>query len=308
MVSVNSGFLPQGVYYGAVTVSASGSTNGAVSVNVTLTVGSPPTTNPTNLTASPTVLSFVAQAGGLAPNAQLVNIGSSPSGVAFAIAASPNNWLQVSTQNATAPTAITVYVNTAGMPVGNYTGNIALTPATGGTLNIPVSLNLTSGTALMASVTSLQFYYQVGSFLPVQQFFDVTSGGVPLSLSLSTSTNDGLGWLTASPLFPTTPKTITVTVSTANLPTGVYTGKIHISAPSAANQVIDIPVTLTVSGGPAANCWRVAQYFRLPGRIGAASAGRKRCHSRVRQARSPTQFRRALRMARTGWWCRQRMV
>ncbi len=253
VVSVNSGFLPQGVYYGAVTVSATGSTNGAVAVNVTLTVGSPPTTNPTNLTASPTVLSFVAQAGGLAPNAQLLNIASSPSGVAFAIATSTNdafNWLQVPTQNSTAPTALTVYVNTAGMPVGNYTGTVTLTPSTGGTLTIPVSLNLTSGTALVANVTSLQFYYQMGSFLPVQQFFTLSSGGVPLSLSIATSTNDGLAWLSVNNLFPTTPANITVSVATANLAAGVYTGKIHVSAPGAANQVIDIPVTLTISGGP----------------------------------------------------------
>jgi uncharacterized protein (TIGR03437 family) len=252
VVSVNASLLPQGVYYGAVTVSSAGSTNRAVSVNVTLTVGSP-ATNATSLTAAPTLLSFNAQAGGLIPSAQILNIVSSPPGVAFTAAATSidaGNWLSVSTHESTAPTAITVYVNTAGMPVGVYTGSVTLTPSTGGTLTVPVSLNLTSGTTLLANVSALQFYYQVGSFLPVQQFFNLSSGGAPLSVSLSTSTNDGLPWLTVNPLFTTTPQAITVSVSTANLAAGVYTGKIHISSPSSANQMIDIPVTLTVSSGP----------------------------------------------------------
>ena len=135
------------------------------------------------------------------------------------------------------------------MPVGVYTGTVTLSPSSGGTVTIPVTLNLTSGIALSASVSSVQFYYQVGSVPPGSQMFSISTGNAPLNFGIVTSTTNGISWLLATPSSGTTPNTITVSVVPGQLSVGTYSGDININVAGAANPTLDIRVTLTISSG-----------------------------------------------------------
>ena len=251
LVGVDATRLSTGVYTGAIQIVQTTNRNNLISVGVTLSVGSPAQGNPT-LLVSPATLSFTAQAGGIVPTPQTLNVTSPNAGMTFAASASTTdayNWLQVSTLNTFVPAVLTVSANTAGMPAGNYTGKILLTPLTGPVVNVPVSLSVTGlGTTISANVSSLQFYYQIGSFLPSAQTFTVTgSGNASVPINLTAITTDLNNWLTVTPANASTPQTIVVTVSVYQLLQGSYQGRIHVSAPTTATGALDVPVTLTIS-------------------------------------------------------------
>ncbi|MBI4907459.1 MAG: hypothetical protein HY820_27790 [Acidobacteria bacterium] len=69
--------------------------------------------------------------------------------------------------------------------------------------------------------------------------------------TLTSTTNNGGNWLTASSTFGnTTPATLQVSVNTTGLAVGFYSGTVTVTAASGALQPLSIPVSLTVTGGP----------------------------------------------------------
>ncbi|MGA3071874.1 MAG: hypothetical protein ABSD43_16835, partial [Terracidiphilus sp.] len=57
-------------------------------------------------------------------------------------------------------------------------------------------------------------------------------------------------WLSAGPVYGTTPGSVNVSVNPNGLAAGVYSGAVTISSPSASNSPLTVPVTLTVTGVP----------------------------------------------------------
>ncbi len=251
IIYANASQMAPGIYKGELLIKAAGATNTPLSVPVTFTVGD--VENATSLSVAPQSLVFNGQAGGVAPAFQAIAVTSVPAAVGFAASASTDNglnWLIVSPLVATAPSLLNVSILTGGLGPGLYRGAITLTPSTGGSLEIPVTLNLTSGINISTSATGFQFFYQIGSFFPPYQTFDLTgSGGSPISFAITPSTTSGGDWLAATPLMGGTPRTIAVSASTSGLGPGFYKGNLHISAPTASNPNIDLPVTLTVANG-----------------------------------------------------------
>jgi uncharacterized protein (TIGR03437 family) len=251
IVTVNSTGLAPGLYLAELLLSAPGATSSPISVPVRFNVGG---VSGGALTVVPASLTFTGQTSGFPPLPATLAISSSQGGTGFATSAttySGGNWLHVRPLAGTAPAAVEVAVATAGLPAGTYTGNVLITPSTGGAINIPVTLQVASGNLLGVSASSLQFYYQIGSLLPSSQTFNLSNlGGTPINFSTTPSTNDGRNWLTVTPPSGMTPQTITVGVNAPGLNTGVYTGRINISAPAAFNSNVEMPVTLTVSNGP----------------------------------------------------------
>jgi uncharacterized protein (TIGR03437 family) len=191
-------------------------------------------------------LTFTGQVGGAAPAPQEIHVTSNPSGTQFSVSVtSQGNWLDAGPTPTTTPEVITVSVNTGGLQAGTYTGTVTLSPSVGPSIDIPVTLNLTGGSALTVSVTQLEFYYQVGTSPPPSQTFNVTASTAPLSFNVAVATTEGTGWLSATPQTGTTPKSVTVSVQ-SNLPLGVYHGKVTISGGGGS---VEIPVTFTVSSG-----------------------------------------------------------
>jgi len=73
---------------------------------------------------SPLSLSFTAVAGGANPPSQGVNIINKGGGILNWIAVKDASWLSVSPASGTAPSVMSVSVNIAGLPAGNYVGYI----------------------------------------------------------------------------------------------------------------------------------------------------------------------------------------
>jgi uncharacterized protein (TIGR03437 family) len=171
------------------------------------------------------------------------------------------------TQNATTPAILNVsiapYIYQTNSAVGTYTGSILVT-ATGPTgqtqtLNIPVTLTVTSGLSLAASPTSLTFSQVATAAAPANQTITLSvsgpnSGTLPFSAAAATDT--GGSWLAVSPATGgTAPGVVTVSISSlaASLAPGTYTGQVVLSSVTSSNPggKLVVPVTLTVTSAPA---------------------------------------------------------
>jgi len=247
--------LTGGTYYGSITITAAGTTNSPLVVPVTFTVG----VSSSALTGNPASLSFDFVSGGAAPLPKLLQV-SSTTGAAlnFSAAASTASgvtWLTINPASGTTPVNITVSVNPVGLALGTYTGTITLTPVgvIGGSLQVPVTLNVTGTPQLSASPSSLTFYYQIGGTAPPQQTTSLTSSGIPLAFTATPGTTSGGNWLVVSPTFAGTPSDLTIGVNSSvlsALPAGTYSGTLTIVAQGASNSPLTVPVTLMVGINP----------------------------------------------------------
>jgi uncharacterized protein (TIGR03437 family) len=169
-----------------------------------------------------------------------------------------SKWLQFTTAGQTAPGApgaITVNADTTqlGGP-GVYVAGVTVNPASGlPPITIPVVVYYQTTPSLTVAPAALAFNFQ--PFAPnniAQRVLNVTSGGIPVPFSATTSvTTLGPSWLTVAPTQGTTPGVLTVSVvQPGALQPGQYQGTVTITSPAASNSSIAIPVTLTVSNSP----------------------------------------------------------
>lgn len=122
--------------------------------------------------------------------------------------------------------------------------------------------------AVLVAPASLSFTYQQGFVGPISpQTVSVSSTGLPLSFSVTVTTNGGGNWLVVDRTIGTTPQTLGVGVS-ATLVSGTFTGQIRISAPGASNTPQTIAVNLTVTPPtPASTTLELVDPTALPGGI-----------------------------------------
>ena len=87
----------------------------------------------------------------------------------------------------------------------------------------------------------------------------ITSTGAQLSVTISTTTDNGVGWISASS-GGSTPASIIVSLNAnpfmdpsglVNDPAATYQGSVIVSAPGAANSPVSVPITLTIDGNSA---------------------------------------------------------
>lgn len=126
-ISANISGLAQGTYTGHITVTSTGVQGSPATVTVTLTVTAP--AQPI-LTVSPTTLSVTATQGGTNPSPTNFNVSNTGGGTLSFTTASDSNWLTALPASGTAPQAVQVNVNIAGLAQGSYTGHVTVT-ATG---------------------------------------------------------------------------------------------------------------------------------------------------------------------------------
>jgi len=122
-------------------------------------------------------------------------------------------------------------VNTAGLGPGTYQGTITITAPDAANSPQTVSVTLILGPpAIVLNPASLVFITTVGAD-PVPQTVEVENAGSgTLGWTASVATQSVENWLSASPTTAVAPSTITVTVNSAGLPAGAYTGTITIAA------------------------------------------------------------------------------
>ena len=245
--------LAAGQYTGSITITATGP-GGAVVADSPVTI--PVTLNVTSvsLTLSSTDLTFQQVLGGPAPASQTVTIGSSGQTVlAYSAVANSNNavnWLSVSpaSGNTSANGSLTVSVDGSKLTPGTtYNGTIVLTsPGAGNSpATINVHLKVDPGT-LSAPTTTLTFTQLAGGAAPAAQTIAVTGSPAALNFTVTSSTQNGVNWLGASPASGATPANVQVTVNGGSLAVGQYTGTVTIASAGAAGSPVNVPVVLNV--------------------------------------------------------------
>jgi hypothetical protein len=248
LVSLNATGLSAGNYTGTLIVGTSG---GSLNIPVNLSVGGIPA-----LSVNPMALNFAYQTGTNAPLPQTIALTSNGTPVNVNVTAAANtggqSWLIVSpTGQLTTPTQITVSIVPGSLAAGaTYTGNIQIS-SSGGTINVPVSLLVSNNPIIAANPASLTFTAQAGG-TAASQSLALSSSGAALAYTLSSSVTSPAGgnWLQVPTQSGTTGSSITVSVNTAGLAVGTYTGVINVSAPTAGNANLAVPVTLTIAAGP----------------------------------------------------------
>jgi uncharacterized protein (TIGR03437 family) len=245
-VSVNISGLSAMTYHGTIAITPNGAA--AISVPVTLTVGSQPSP-----TAAPSSLSFNYTIGGTVPGSATVTVGSSGAALSNVHVGAPTvPWFSVSQSGTTTPNVtLTVSLVQASLPAtaGSYSGSFAIN-ATGATpLTYQVMLTVLPQPALTASPTSLSFTGQVNAASPAAQTLSVNSTNGSVSFTaVPTSTGN---WLSVKPASGATNASLQVSVNTAGLATGKYTGSIVVTASAASGSPVTIPVSLSVTSTPA---------------------------------------------------------
>ncbi len=235
-VSANGASLnpnPGQPYQGTITI-----TGGQSSINITvgLTVTSGAATN---LTASPSSLSFTQTIGSPAPDSKTVTLTSS---VATTFTATTNaSWLALSlSTTAGATNTLTVSANAAGLSAGTIQATIQVTAGTS-TISIPVTFSInTVAPSITATPTSLSLSQVLGGPAPGDKLVIDSKNA-----TVFTATSNA-PWLTVAPGSSiSTPHQISVFVSQTLLAVGTYQAAVTIDG---GTSPVTVPVTLTISG------------------------------------------------------------
>ena len=238
----------------------------AIQIPVTLKVTTTPVMN-----ISPLSLNFSALFDGSPAVEQTVALSMTDnSAVPFNLTpiSIGSNWLRLSATNGNTPAMIRVTADPNNVGVGNYSTAIMVSsPALASTQAITVNFSVTSNIKAAVNPLALSFEQVFGSGPPAAQVLNVTTAGGATSYTVTTSTSNSVGWLSATPNIGTTPGTISVGVNGTNLQPGSYSGSIVITLPAAANSPLLIPITFNVLRSQTLNASPASLSFtyRLPG-------------------------------------------
>jgi len=244
-VSVNITGLAVGTYQASITFTPVGTASAVQVLQVYLTVS-----DAALLTVSPGYLAFSFPLGTASTGLQYISLTSTGDPLNFAVTPTTTpagaTWLFVAPLTGTTPSSLTVFVNPTGLPVGTYSGSIAVAAQGANSQAMPVTVTITSTAALAITPTSLSFTQTYGGVAPAPQTLSVASSGTNLVFTAAVSTNIGGNWLSVTPNTSTTPQNVSVSVNGAALAPGTYTGTITINATGASNSPQTVQVTFTV--------------------------------------------------------------
>jgi uncharacterized protein (TIGR03437 family) len=235
-VAANAGGLVPGTYSGTIRFESPLAVNSPRLVSVSFTV------TPA-LAVSARNLDFAVLFGGSTPEPRAVNVTAGGGAIAFSASATTVNggpWLSVTPASGFTPAALTIHANPAGLPPGVYDGSVTVRQqsAPSNALIIPVRLSVTA--LLTAAPQTLEFLSFTGGPAPSVQTVTIGAGGAPVPF---TATVSGGSWLQAVQLGP---NSLRVSVSSAGLAAGTYTGSVVIASPLGSSP-LPVPVTLTVA-------------------------------------------------------------
>jgi uncharacterized protein (TIGR03437 family) len=211
------------------------------------------------LVLSTSSLSFIALVG-KDPAPQLFSVYASPAVGGFfptvLATTQTGNWIAVSTASGGSfPSTITVQVTvkSASLPVGDYSGQVTVTQAgldrSPGT--VAVSLKVIPAVPYISvNPASVDVQAKVGVDPAPLALLAVNAGAGTLSPSFSAITDSGGSWLSLSQ--PTggsfnNASTVFVSIQSARLALGTYTGKVTVTSPTALNSPLNVPVRLVVA-------------------------------------------------------------
>jgi hypothetical protein len=248
-VTINPALLTAGFFRTHVDIATSA---GAASVPVTVLVSADST-----VTLAPVGTQFNMQTGGAPGDASgsfLVSVTNSSAVNWSASVLSGSPWLTLSTaggaSSASAPGSVSYAIDPVGAAAlvpGVYYGQIAVTSSA--TVNSPLSFEVVLSVSPVSVAVipdpepaGLLFITTVGGVTP-PQIITVYSGSTAVSgFQASATTSSGGAWLSVSPQIANaasgSPGMTTVTVNTAGLKQGVYTGGVSYSLSATAVRVV----------------------------------------------------------------------
>jgi uncharacterized protein (TIGR03437 family) len=209
------------------------------------------------LVANPIALNFSIAPNATSSQQQITVTSTSTTNLNFnATTTAP--WLlafPLATNTAAGANVITLVAVSTNLAPGTYTTNLTLTATTAGVqnspLNIPITMTVTAAT-MSVTPTTLSFSQALGANPPAAQTLRVSTSNQDINFTTSVSTQQGSGWLSATPSGTATsanPATVSVNVNGSNLPAGTYNGTVTITSPTAAGSPVNVAVTLVVQAG-----------------------------------------------------------
>ena len=223
--------------------------DGLVPINVNLNIADAGTA----LAPSQTGLEFVANAGGPAPEAQIVGVLSSGPAATSLSVTTDKPWLHAAV---TGDSLVKVTADPAALAAGRYSGQVRVTA--NGAANAPqfISAGLTvlpAGPLPAGSGPAAGFWLSAA-----QSERTVVLNGAPdqsLDYAILAGTDEGPVWLTAQPASGTIPAggtlNLTVREIVSDLPAGAYHGNVRVGLSNGTIRTIPV----AVQTGCASNSW-----------------------------------------------------
>ena len=283
-------FLTPGTYNGSIVITPA--TSPPLTVLVTLTVTPTPP-----VTVSPGSLSLGFQIGGTNNVASQILTVSTTAGQPLSFTVAPGTcpnpsgspWVTISPASVSAATGsaqVTIGYNTAAnLPASatSYSCNVQVSAPgyTPSTINVPVTLLVSSLPLVIVPNAPLNFTYQLSGALPPAQSVTpvATTGTIPITLGVSYAIGTG-NWIVVTPPASgaVTGTPFSVSVNPTGLVPGTYAGTITVTGTTAGNGPQQIPVSLVVSNDPlivANGCTAASAVCSLsfPYQIGQAAPG-----------------------------------
>lgn len=161
--------------------------------------------------------------------------------IGFVAGAESTGWLSVSPVSGSGYTELGVQADPASVALGSYFGFITVTTpdAINSPLKIPVRM-LVDSTGLSSFPPSLAFSQVAGGVPPAAQSLSLNNYYGPTAFTISTDAS----WLSVAPSSGATPASVTVSVNSAGLSPGTYSGNLTVAPPGATS--LKIPVQLTI--------------------------------------------------------------
>lgn len=220
-------------------------------------------------------LAFTKAFAGAEPLPQVLTVAyTNNTNVRFSVAVSTNSggtWLSASPVGGGCcftPLPVTISVAAGTLAAGKYTGQVVITNFANSTIKMTIPVTLTiaaAGSTFFDDLPGkLSFSFKTGG-VPVSQTVQIRNAGSgTLNWTLTRSTFNGAGWLTASASTGTAPSTITIAIAKSALPgggatAGTFVGQLLFTS---ATDSITIPVAVTV--GPAVFAQVNPLYFTMP--------------------------------------------
>jgi len=203
--------------------------------------------------ATPASLAFSGTQFGAVSAIQSISIANTGSGSVNWTASKDQSWLMIGGQAATVSSiagstgpagssALEAGVDITSLAPGTYTGNIVVSSDLGLVNTIPVSLTVSPAPTVSLVGDVLNFTAIKNGVVSAQTAKIVIAN----ASALSWTTGSDAAWLSMAPSAGTTTTTAAVSISTAGLVSGSYTGHLTVNAPGALGTGSQITVNLTI--------------------------------------------------------------
>ena len=204
---------------------------------------------PPSVSVTTTSLTFEAPSGGAPTARQTVGVTTNIPNVQFSVAITPSSaaqWLIPNYSSGATPLVLTFLADPTSLAPGTYTATITINAlvASPATQSIAVTFVVDPGQppTLKLDHDSVSFGFPKQGTARSQLVQVKNAGGGALSFTVTTSTQSGGQWLSASPASgsatPGSPALLTITADPTSLQTGTYQGMVTVTAGSQSQTVL----------------------------------------------------------------------